>query len=76
VQVGGVTVRLKRSARHPVLLDSIVTQLPQEIEPATVRAEASGIGSVPVHIASNGQVQLQARVTLARKNDQFSIFAV
>jgi hypothetical protein len=72
----GGTVRLKRSARHPVLLDSIVTQLPQEIEPATVRAEASGIGSVPVHIASHGQVQLQARVTLARKNDQFSIFAV
>jgi uncharacterized protein (DUF608 family) len=72
----GVTVRLKRSARHPVLLDSVVTQLPQEIEPATVRAEASGIGSVPVRITSHGQVQLLARITLVRENDQFLIFAV
>ena len=70
-----MTVRLKRSVGHPVMLDSIVTQLPQEIEPSKVRAEATGIGSVPVHIASNGQVQLLARVTLARENDQFSIFA-
>jgi hypothetical protein len=72
----GVTVRLKRAVGHPVILDSIVTHLPQEIEPSTVRAEATGTGGVPVHIASNGQVQLLERITLAHAHDQFSIFAV
>ena len=65
-----------RSGEHPLILDSIVTQLPPDIEPSTVRAVATGIGSVPVHIGSNGQVQLLHRITLARQNDQVSIFAV
>ena len=71
-----VTVQRTRSGEHPLILDSIVTQLPPDIRPATVRAVATGIGSVPVHIGPHGQVQLLKRITLARQNDQVSIFAV